>query len=449
MRSRLRRISSVPDRLRGRFEMRSSWVVGGSPTGENVVVGGSGGCGGGTQEEVFLTHSQSQHERQDQHNIFSSTSSSSSRRRLRASRSYRDIPFLSKFRAMSGSSSGASAGSGDEAGVVDQTVVDHHHHHAHNNNNNINSTSRRNNNNYATLVNAPAGMHGEEEEDEDGGHLPSSSTSSLPNNNNETTTSSSEEVVSSGDPEHPYSIRLTPFVDHSSTMPALYIGAVERKAKDGTVIKIGRYTDKKDESQLSEQVTPIVFKSKVVSRSHAEFFVSEGKWYIRDVKSSSGTFLNSTRLAPACHESEPFPIHDGDVLQLGMDFRGGSEEIYKCIKVRLEINKSWQKKANNFNVNALSNLRNLFAAKENKTHQDNQECAICLLPVSPLQALFIAPCSHAWHYKCIRPLIIKPYPHFLCPNCRAICDLEADIEVPDLSHLQVDSNGLPPANPDA
>lgn len=395
----------------------------------------------------FLTHSQSQQERQDQHNIiFSSSSSrsSSSRRRLRASRSYRDIPFLSKLRAMSGSSSGASAGSGDEAAVVDQTVVDHGHAQAH-------STSRRNNNNnsnnYATLVNAPAGMHGEEDDDE---HLPSSSTSSLPNNNNETgTSSSSEEEVSSGDPEHPYSIRLTPFVDHSSTMPALYIGAVERKAKDGTVIKIGRYTDKKDESQLAEQVTPIVFKSKVVSRSHAEFFVSEGKWYIRDVKSSSGTFLNSTRLAPACHESEPFAIHDGDVLQLGMDFRGGSEEIYKCIKVRLEINKSWQKKANNFNVNALSNLRNLFAAKENKTHQDNQECAICLLPVSPLQALFIAPCSHAWHYKCIRPLIIKPYPHFLCPNCRAICDLEADIEVPDLSHLQVDSNGLPPANPDA
>lgn len=430
VRNRLRRFSSVPDRLRGRFEVRSSLVgVSVSPT-------------DGRQEVPFLSHSQSQQERQDQHNtIFSSSSSSSSssRRRLRASRSYRDIPFLSKFRAMSGSSSG-SGGSGDEGGIVDRTVVDHTHANSHRNNNN-------NSLNYATLVNAPAGMH-QHHDDDDDEHLPSSSTSSLPNEAG--AASSSEEEVSTGDPEHPYSIRLTPFVDHSSTMPALYIGAVERKAKDGTVIKIGRYTDKKDEAQLAEQVTPIVFKSKVVSRSHAEFFVDDGKWYIRDVKSSSGTFLNSTRLAPACHESEPFAIHDGDVLQLGMDFRGGSEEIYKCIKVRLEINKSWQKKANNFNVNALSNLRNLFAAKENKTHQDNQECAICLLPVCPLQALFIAPCSHAWHYKCIRPLIIKPYPHFLCPNCRAICDLEADIEVPDLSHLNVDSNGLPTAaNPDA
>ncbi|CAN6626017.1 hypothetical protein TRVA0_010S02542 [Trichomonascus vanleenenianus] len=252
--------------------------------------------------------------------------------------------------------------------------------------------------------------------------------------------SDAEEEPPTGDRQHPYSIRLTPFVDHSTTMPGFYIGPVERKARNGTLIRVGRYTDRKDTTETTgdNESTPIVFKSKVVSRSHAEFFVDKGQWYVRDVKSSSGTFLNHMRLSPAGQPSEPHAISDGDVIQFGMDYRGGSEELYKCVKVHLELNQSWKKKANQFNVQALDNLRDMVASR------DLQECAICLLPVSPLQALFIAPCSHAWHYKCIRPLIIKPYPHFLCPNCRTVCDLEADIEVPDLSHLNVED---PPKEP--
>lgn len=56
------------------------------------------------------------------------------------------------------------------------------------------------------------------------------------------------------------------------------------------------------------------------------------------------------------------------------------------------------------------------------------ECAICLISMIPTLALFYAPCGHSWHYKCIRPLIVSGYPHFPCPNCRHIADLEADIE---------------------
>ena len=52
--------------------------------------------------------------------------------------------------------------------------------------------------------------------------------------------------------------------------------------------------------------------------------------------------------------------------------------------------------------------------------------------IQPYQSLFIAPCSHVWHYKCIRPIVndVKIYPHFMCPNCRAVADLEADVEDP-------------------
>ncbi len=36
-----------------------------------------------------------------------------------------------------------------------------------------------------------------------------------------------------------------------------------------------------------------------------------------------------------------------------------------------------------------------------------------------------------WHYKCIRPILNgATWPNFLCPNCRAVADLEADVEDP-------------------
>jgi hypothetical protein len=36
-----------------------------------------------------------------------------------------------------------------------------------------------------------------------------------------------------------------------------------------------------------------------------------------------------------------------------------------------------------------------------------------------------------WHYKCIRPILNGPtWPNFLCPNCRAVADLEEDVEDP-------------------
>ncbi|KAK9453416.1 hypothetical protein V1511DRAFT_462235 [Dipodascopsis uninucleata] len=235
------------------------------------------------------------------------------------------------------------------------------------------------------------------------------------------------------DDEEP-SIRMTAFIDHSSTTPALYFEPIERKGRPGNVIRLGRYTDKKEISKAEQAYAPVVFKSKVVSRSHAEIWMQNGQWYVKDIRSSSGTFLNHIRLAPACQMSQAFPIKDGDILQLGMDFRGGSEEVYKCVKMRLEVNRSWQKRINNFNVSAHTRLQNLTgpltsAGAGNSNQQ--QECSICLVSVAPCQSLFVAPCSHVWHYKCIRPIIIKNYPQFLCPNCRAVCDLEAEVEVPE------------------
>ncbi|KAJ1547429.1 hypothetical protein HK405_005898 [Cladochytrium tenue] len=93
----------------------------------------------------------------------------------------------------------------------------------------------------------------------------------------------------------------------------------------------------------SSRSNAAVFKSKVVSRDHAEIFVSEdGQLMIRDVGSSSGTFLNRMRFSPSGHASAPFPLKSGDVIQLGVDYHGGHEgrqEGERIVRLWLLISK--------------------------------------------------------------------------------------------------------------
>ncbi|ODV78865.1 SMAD/FHA domain-containing protein [Suhomyces tanzawaensis NRRL Y-17324] len=239
----------------------------------------------------------------------------------------------------------------------------------------------------------------------------------------------SEEDRNGMDKDGFFSVRLTPLIDHSSSASGLYFSPVIRKIKPEANISIGRYTEKNKAAAHAPQGSsaPIVFKSKVVSRSHALFQCNEdGQWFLKDCKSSSGTFLNHIRLSPASQESSLMPLVDGDIVQLGMDYRGGAEEVYRCVKMRCEFNKSWQRKVNQFNLEIHKKLKNLQINTEEPS--DLAECAICLNKIEPCQALFISPCSHAWHYKCIRPIIIKSYPQFYCPNCRTMCDLETDLD---------------------
>jgi hypothetical protein len=81
------------------------------------------------------------------------------------------------------------------------------------------------------------------------------------------------------------------------------------------------------------------------------------------------------------------------------------------------------------NILKQAKVNNAKDSDAQSTH--SSECSICLNPVAPCQALFVAPCSHVWHYKCIRTLIYPSWPSFQCPNCRAYADLEADVEPPE------------------
>ena len=76
-----------------------------------------------------------------------------------------------------------------------------------------------------------------------------------------------------------------------------------------------------------------------MSRLHAEIWCdTNGILYLRDTKSSSGTFVNRCRLSPPGVQSDSFRIHDHDLIQFGVDYRGGSVDEYRAIKLRFETN---------------------------------------------------------------------------------------------------------------
>lgn len=83
-------------------------------------------------------------------------------------------------------------------------------------------------------------------------------------------------------------------------------------------IKIGRQTNNKTIPQPSNGY----FDSKVLSRMHAEVWSQDGKVYIKDVKSSNGTFINGARLSAEGQESDTFELHTDDVVEFGIDIMG-------------------------------------------------------------------------------------------------------------------------------
>ncbi|KAF7724831.1 hypothetical protein EC973_000716 [Apophysomyces ossiformis] len=85
--------------------------------------------------------------------------------------------------------------------------------------------------------------------------------------------------------------------------------------RDKAHLKIGRHTS----SKTAPGPFNGYFDSKVLSRTHAEIWNDKGKVYIKDVKSSNGTFLNGRRLSAECEESLPMELKSNDELEFGID----------------------------------------------------------------------------------------------------------------------------------
>ncbi|KAJ3093957.1 hypothetical protein HDU97_008783, partial [Phlyctochytrium planicorne] len=200
----------------------------------------------------------------------------------------------------------------------------------------------------------------------------------------------------------------------------------------------------------------IAFRSKVVSRAHAEVWISnDGQAMIRDVGSSSGTFLNRLRLSPSGRESRPYPLKSGDVIQLGIDYQGRQEvqekilltktdiDIYKSVQIKIFITPLQNVKPPNSAALKVA-LRSLLSAMNPSSGStDGTDCCICLSQLSPSQSLFLAPCSHCFHYKCVNPLLGPMM--FQCPLCRQVANLEKNVaEDEELSTSSAASLPPPP-----
>ncbi|PPQ93701.1 hypothetical protein CVT25_001742 [Psilocybe cyanescens] len=66
----------------------------------------------------------------------------------------------------------------------------------------------------------------------------------------------------------------------------------------------------------------VFFDSTVLGRQHADVWEEGGKVYIKDVKSSNGTFIYGERLSSEGHESDPFELKTDNVIKFGIDIVG-------------------------------------------------------------------------------------------------------------------------------
>ena len=83
------------------------------------------------------------------------------------------------------------------------------------------------------------------------------------------------------------------------------------------------------------------FDSKVLSRQHAEVWADKetGKIYIKDVKSSNGTFVNGVRLSPENRDSEPHELREQDTLELGIDIVSEDQKsiVHHKVSAKVEL----------------------------------------------------------------------------------------------------------------
>ena len=124
--------------------------------------------------------------------------------------------------------------------------------------------------------------------------------------------------------------------------PVLYLlsmnGTFERKTISVPFfpdrLRIGRQTNAKTVPAPGNAF----FDSKVLSRQHAEIWADRnGKVWIRDVKSSNGTFVNGARLSAEARESEPHELQTQDHLELGIDIVSEDQKTVVHHKVAAKV----------------------------------------------------------------------------------------------------------------
>lgn len=138
-------------------------------------------------------------------------------------------------------------------------------------------------------------------------------------------------------------------------------------------IKVGRSIAKNKVSGSNA-----IFDCKVLSRNHAVFCYSEeeSKFFIKDTKSSNGTFVNDKKL----EQSEYEEIFSGDILKFGVDVIESTKKdgivhgcIIACVHLfdangieRLTSNRVINPKKDNFSENDINKVRTLMQETTNR-----------------------------------------------------------------------------------
>ncbi|KAJ8593437.1 hypothetical protein M405DRAFT_839210 [Rhizopogon salebrosus TDB-379] len=116
------------------------------------------------------------------------------------------------------------------------------------------------------------------------------------------------------------------------------------KIKDHNVFRINKYVGPCDPRLSTVQHTPepehaplpsLVNHVQITGAVNAQQTCLRSKVVSRHPAPTqgSGTFVHHLRPSPAGSESKPHQLKDGDIVQLGVDYQGGTELIYTSVKI--------------------------------------------------------------------------------------------------------------------
>ncbi|XP_017060083.1 sarcolemmal membrane-associated protein isoform X2 [Drosophila ficusphila] len=77
-----------------------------------------------------------------------------------------------------------------------------------------------------------------------------------------------------------------------------------------------------------------IFDCKVLSRNHAMlWYTPDGRFWVKDTKSSNGTFINDNKLG-----NDPAELHYGDIVKFGVEvIENSRQEVHGCIIARVTL----------------------------------------------------------------------------------------------------------------
>lgn len=95
-------------------------------------------------------------------------------------------------------------------------------------------------------------------------------------------------------------------------------------------IKVGRSV-----ARAKPKTNNAIFDCKVLSRNHAVLWFENGKFYLKDTKSSNGTFVNTKKLTA---ETENYEVNSGDLVQFGVCVIENNRKVtHGCIIAILKL----------------------------------------------------------------------------------------------------------------